>query len=527
VIVYWLLTCAFCYEDYAILTDRGLSEVPKDLQQNVTILDLSNNSITTIERNDFSKVRQVKNINLSYNKIHIIYEGSFQYVGDLEELNLSYNNIINLPPNIFSGNNNLTKVYLQKNWLKVTGYESKTWHILESTSLTYLDISFCNITSISQESFSGLPNLETLKLSGNSLKHLDVEIIKTLKNLKEMHIEFCNPSTFEKFCFHLREQIMKFTLFPPCSSSNKTRELDGMDLNILTTGIIMCACVFLITLTAYITIIRCKTRETVASEKHDSENIIQQRPLPQPPDPTDGYEVPVTERFSSTCSRNRQVRRERGYNSLPLENNLNASNRNVSGKDHVLTGRISGSIQSSQYTTDYQDSTPYPSPSQINSRSDRNKEEKSNLSVPCIRGTCSIPKKLKFPTEYRASCTYRTSTVGGLRTGPLRPLQMTKPLSRDRYSEDRKKSLPPAPPRPVSTLQSPVTHDAATVYVKSSESETMFVSSVFIELGQNSRSAYQEYITMGDIKQTVTQQKSLPIPPRSFERNKPNIPNGD
>jgi hypothetical protein len=425
-IAFWVLTSASCYEEYAILSDHGLSEVPKDLQQNVIVLDLSNNNITTIERNDFSKVKKVKNSNLSYNNIRKIHDGSFEHLGDLEEVDLSYNSIIYLPPNLFSGNNNLTKVYLMKNWLQVTVYAPKAGHILERISLTYLDISFCNITSVSRESFSGLPNLQTLKMSGNSLKQLDFGLTKLLKNLKEMHIEFCNPSTFEKVFSHLRQQIMHFTLLPPRSSLDKTRDRDWTDLNFLTPGTIMAAFVFFVTLTVYIVITRCKTRRAadVASEKPDLENIIELRPLPQPPDPNDGCESPVTpkpNRFLSICSRSRQVNSVCGYNSLLMVNNLTTGKRNVSGKGHVLTGRTPGSIQSLPYTTKCQDSKPYRTPNQIHSHQNRNEEKKLNLST-----TRSVPKLLQFHEEYQAPCMRSSSNVEGLSTIALGTLPNDK-----------------------------------------------------------------------------------------------------
>jgi hypothetical protein len=516
--IYGELTCAYCQGDCALLTNRGLREVPKDLQHNVTILNLSDNNITTIKRHDFSNMAKVKKINLSYNKIHTITDGSFEDARDLEELNLSYNNIYRFPRNIFSRNNNLTKVYLKKNWLHEIGYLPKTAHILESTSLTYLDISFCNVTSISPEAFSGLPNLETLNMSGNSLKELDVEIIKQLKSLKELHIEFYSPSTYEQFCCHLQEQKKKLTLLRPCSCSVKTKESDVMDLNILTTGTIMCACVFLVTTTVYLVVARCKTQKTaeVATEEHGSRTTVQQRPLPQPPDTDDGYEVPATSRynwFSSAFFRNRQPKRGGGYDALPLENNRNIRDRTVLGNGRASTERIPGSNYGLQETMVYQDSILYPTQSQTDSGPEKN-EDKPNLSVPPVTDTYLIPEIPPFPEEYQASSRYRPSTVQGLPAMPFGTYQMTELPSSGRRSEDQKMYFPPVPPRLVRTLQTPAMRNTATVCVTRDKSEAMFVSSAFIELGQQSPLASEMNSTRDDTKQTLTEQKPPPIPPR-------------
>jgi hypothetical protein len=467
--IYWQLTCTSSYEGKAAYSGRGLREIPKNLQKDLIILDLSNNNITTIKTNDFNQLKSVKKINLSYNKIQEIYKGSFEHVGGLEEVNLSYNNIVSLLPNIFSGNKNLIKVHLQKNWLQVTGY------LLESTSLTYLDISFCNITSISREAFSGLPNLETLKMNGNSLLQLDVEVIKPLKKLKKMHIEFCNPSTLKNVCFHLRTQVMEFTLSPPCRPTRGEHE--WMVHNVAMTGTIMCVCAFIIVVTVYLLTTICKFRKAtgVTTEEHDSERIIQQRPLPQPPDLNDGYEVPIKHTnygwFLSAPSRNRRLK---GGSA----NNRGISTRAVSGTDHLSTQSTPGSVQSVPSEVDYQ-------VSQLYTRQERNEEDKENLLVPLIR-ECSMQEVPQLPTEYRQSSISNTSAAEGPCGFPLGPFPMTGPSSCGPYSEDHKMSLPPIPPRPTYTCQAQLKRKAPTVCVNSNDSETTFVSSTFIELRQDS-----------------------------------------
>jgi Leucine-rich repeat (LRR) protein len=287
--VCWVLTCTSCSEMNFVSSGLGLTEFPLCLQENIIKLDLSNNSITTVNRDDLRTLKKVKIIDMSYNKIEIVHADTFEDAGDLEVLNLSYNNISNLSPNIFHSNKKLTNVHLNNNMLQMTRNFRWKEHILESTSLTYLDVSFCNIASISNETFSGLPNLETLKMNGNPLTQFDVEFINPLKNLKIIHIQF-NSSTFKKFCNHLIN-YKKLILSPPCPSASITRLRNRVetDLNILTAGTIMCACAFLIIVIVYLLITRCKTRisNAVDTKEHDSENTIHRSRLPQSAEPND------------------------------------------------------------------------------------------------------------------------------------------------------------------------------------------------------------------------------------------------
>lgn len=67
--VYCLPTCCFCSAATLVISGLGLTEVPSCLQGNAIELDLSNNSITTLNRDDLGKLRSLKTTDLSYNEI--------------------------------------------------------------------------------------------------------------------------------------------------------------------------------------------------------------------------------------------------------------------------------------------------------------------------------------------------------------------------------------------------------------------------------------------------------------------------
>lgn len=518
--VYWLLTCTSCSQMNFVRSGRGLTEVPTCLHENTIELDLSNNSIKIVDRDDFRKLKKVKIIDMSYNKIENVHADAFEHVGDLEILNLSHNCIFNLSPNIFHSNKKLTKVHLNNNKLEVTRKFCWKEHILESPSVTHLDVSFCNIACISSETFIGLPNLEILNMNGNPLTQFDVEFIRPHKNLKIIHMQLFNTSTFEKFCNHLINHT-KLTLSPPCPSESTTRLTDReeADLKILTAGTIMCACAFIVTVIMYLLITRLKTRisNAVDTKERDSENTTQQRRLPQPAEPNEGYEIPTSPRYGwfSSIYHNRQVKRKTGYTSVPLENIGDVSGSAVSDKGGDLTGTNPGSLHSLSCTTVYQEGTLYPKPSQVDSHPESNVDKYSTVLE--ATETSSVPKIPQLPKQCQSSHIRTTFNAEVLSESPPRSNQMIGSGSPVRRSKHQNMSLSPVSPQPICVFEEPHVHDTKACV---NGSEIVFVSSTFIEIEKNSRSTVQIRSTTDDTKQILTEPTVPLVPPRSFESNK-------
>jgi hypothetical protein len=481
--VYWMTSCTSCFEDQAVYSAQGISEVPKNLTENLVRLDLSNNNITTINKHDFYKLGQVKVIDLSYNNIHIVHEDSFEHVVCLEELDLSYNNIVHLPLNIFRSNQNLKQLYLKKNRLQIMGDSSKAQHILDSGSLTYLDVSFCNITCISSEALSGLPNLETLIINGNPLTRANFEITKPPRKLKKLQIDCCSSSTSETYRCNWQERIVETTLLPPClpTPQTKTNEDDQADPVVLV-SIIMCAGIFTITVTSYVLIARYKSRKNeVINEDHNlvRATAIQQRPLPPPP--LEDYEVPITPRNEynlSVSHHNLQINRNSGYAPVSLVEN---DGRTVPGTDRVPTDTNHGSRHSLSCSTEYQDGVPYSSNHCIYSCSEMNEEDENNFPIPPTKETSSSATTPLFPRANRPSRTCTTSTAIS-----LRPFQRLGSPPEDGRFKNQKNPFPPASTRPTSTCQASSIRNVTTFCVKKINSEKVYVSSTCIELEKGS-----------------------------------------
>ena len=483
-----MLPSTSCIEITEVLSARGLIHVPKNLSENLTILDLSNNKITAINIDDFRKLEHVKTIDLSYNQIRTLHERSFEHVYCLEELDLSYNDIVHLPHSIFSSNQNLTKLYLKKNRLQLYGDLSKAEHILDSQSLIYLDVSFCNITYISCE---GLPNLKTLITDGNRLTQQDVEIINPPENLRTTKPEFCNSSTFQKFSYILQEQgveITPTTLSPQTkangengvdpeqgvettsrtlSTQSKANGENGVDPVVLNVGIIMSVSVFLVVVTGYFLII-------IRMKKCKSGNAIQKRPLPPLPFQDGGYEVPIApsnECISSVTSSNTHLNRNCGYIPVPSVENDNVI-KTYTTTCHVLVETHHGSAHSLTGSSEYHDNLPHPSSIHIYSHSDvTEEEEEDNLPLMPMDVNFSISTSPQF------SGANQPSTPGI----PPRPCQRLRYPQDGGYNEKMEAPTGPPPTSPASP-----TRNVTTFSVKKINSENVFISSTSIALGQGS-----------------------------------------
>jgi hypothetical protein len=107
----------------------------------------------------------------------------------LVRVELNENELQYLHPDTFLGLPSIIIILLQLN----PGLQIPTdRHFINSHSLSYLDISGCNISTLSVETFAKVSALEWLNLSNNKLRTIDINILKALPKLSEMYL-YDNP----------------------------------------------------------------------------------------------------------------------------------------------------------------------------------------------------------------------------------------------------------------------------------------------------------------------------------------------
>lgn len=202
-----------CVGDQLVVADcsgKKLNKVPTNTNTTLHYIDLSNNSLTEIRMSDFSGYASISILNLSSNGVSFIDEESFKELINVTHIYLSQNNISYLPPSTFDQNANLKKLFLKSNPLTLPENQS----ILQSDSITYLDIAFCNITVLPAEIFAALPNLVAIRLDGNMLTNITTEIFEPLKNLVEIYMESgtveCAEKYYQEFLNYLEKRGIRY-----------------------------------------------------------------------------------------------------------------------------------------------------------------------------------------------------------------------------------------------------------------------------------------------------------------------------
>ncbi|XP_024425724.2 toll-like receptor 8 [Desmodus rotundus] len=165
--------------------DRRLQEVPQTVGQDVTELDLSENSITHITNESFQGLQNLTKLNLNHNAVLQPYWES--YYRNKKGMNITDGAFLNLQ--------NLMVLLLENNQL------SKIPSDLPG-SLRRLSLVENNIISVTKNNTSGLKNLENLNLGWNCYygnvcnKSFEIEkgAFEEMTNLKVLILSFSNLS---------------------------------------------------------------------------------------------------------------------------------------------------------------------------------------------------------------------------------------------------------------------------------------------------------------------------------------------
>ncbi|KAM4569805.1 decorin [Odontesthes bonariensis] len=214
-----------CHRHVVQCSDIGLTDIPEDIPDDTTLLDLQNNKITEIKENDFKKLKGLHALILVNNKITTIHPKAFSPLTNLQRLYLSKNFLKDMPANMpkslqelriheneitkikkttFQGMAHVIVMELGSNPLKSAGVEAGAFADLKRVS--YIRIADTNITEIPK----GLPSsLSELHLDGNKITKVTADSLKGMKNLAKLGLSYNEISSVENGSLanvpHLRE----------------------------------------------------------------------------------------------------------------------------------------------------------------------------------------------------------------------------------------------------------------------------------------------------------------------------------
>ncbi|KAJ7988389.1 hypothetical protein DPEC_G00323040 [Dallia pectoralis] len=191
-----------------ILDGNILSAVPRPLPSSLQILFLRFNALRILSHHDFEDIPHVKVLNLKYNCYYKyrcdsleIHNHTFSNLRELTNLTLSFNRLQAIPPFLPES---LKKLNLEHNMIA----HIRQHDLSKLTNLITLKLSgncpLCstapfpcvscetpnNALHIHKDAFGKLFKLQELRLSGNSLEHLETSLFENLTSLRYLYLSF-------------------------------------------------------------------------------------------------------------------------------------------------------------------------------------------------------------------------------------------------------------------------------------------------------------------------------------------------
>lgn len=150
----------------------------------LTTLDLSNNTISNIERSLFYGLENLLQIYMSHNKLYILPYQLFDRMRSIEVVDLSHNLLISFLDNFFIHNRHLKVLLLHHN-LIVRINKNLLYGLKE---LHTLDLSHNRLLSVERNAFDTLDGLKSLNLANNRIQHFLPNVFLSLKQLESLDL---------------------------------------------------------------------------------------------------------------------------------------------------------------------------------------------------------------------------------------------------------------------------------------------------------------------------------------------------
>ncbi|NXE95328.1 IGS10 protein, partial [Menura novaehollandiae] len=140
--------------------------------EKLELLMLHSNEINMIPEQAFRDLRSLQQVlKMSYNKVRVLQQDVFYGLNSLVRLHMDHNQIEFVNPNVFYGLTSLRLVHLDGNLLQQlhpdTFVTLRYSQIFKISFLKHISLSDNVLTSLPQEMFSYLSELESIYLHGN------------------------------------------------------------------------------------------------------------------------------------------------------------------------------------------------------------------------------------------------------------------------------------------------------------------------------------------------------------------------
>jgi Leucine-rich repeat (LRR) protein len=193
------------------LSNNQLTTLDKNIFKNLTHLQelhLNANNLSHLDKNIFKNLTHLKELHLNANKLTTLDKDSFKHLTQLRELHLNANKLTHLYKDIFKNLTNLQYLNLSDN--KLTHLDKDIFKHL--TNLQNLSLRNINITHLDKDTFIHLTNLQVLILYNNKLNTLDKDIFINITNLQQLHLDNNKLTTLNKDIFKYTTNLQNLYL---------------------------------------------------------------------------------------------------------------------------------------------------------------------------------------------------------------------------------------------------------------------------------------------------------------------------
>ena len=192
----------------------------------LTELGIGGNEISEILPGTFENMSNLEYLSLKNNILEKLDSDVFSGLLNLKEINLGENELQYLNPDTFLRLPNLQQLYLRKNWAL---HVPTDLNFINTRSLSHLDISNCNISSLSVETFANVSGLELLDLSDNNLRSVDIKILRALPKLSTLYLDGnplqceCQLQEVWRWCQDRNIRTEKWEWVPKCDTPSEVK----------------------------------------------------------------------------------------------------------------------------------------------------------------------------------------------------------------------------------------------------------------------------------------------------------------
>ncbi|XP_050394021.2 relaxin receptor 2 isoform X2 [Patella vulgata] len=177
--------------------DAGLTKVPPDIPHQVTVLDLSGNSLESVTQSDFKNLTNLRELLIMHSKLKYIEKGTFQHNWRLRNVYLTSSELESFPGNVFAPNNRIKELKINHNKISAL----KETDLMHLQHLESLSLDGNNIPEIQPRVFKWTPTLRELYLSKNRIVSVRNYFFSSMPSLRKLYLEendidYIEPGSF-------------------------------------------------------------------------------------------------------------------------------------------------------------------------------------------------------------------------------------------------------------------------------------------------------------------------------------------